>query len=147
MYNRSGIWESWPRNTVFWSVFATNSWFLVKPSANLWISTKNLCFFKTCKNSYTWPLYITDPQYGVQDQHILSFGQFLAWTGDFQCNRTLTPMVLRKNLSFFKTHKNSYTGPLCITDPEYESHDHEMWVMTMKYSVSVSFCNQTGDFH
>jgi hypothetical protein len=22
----------------------------------------------------------------------------------------------------FKTRKNSYTGPLCITDPEYGSH-------------------------
>jgi hypothetical protein len=28
---------------------------------------------------------------------------------------------------FFKSHKNSYTGPLYITDPEYGGHDEEIW--------------------
>jgi hypothetical protein len=34
----------------------------------------------------------------------------------------LTPMDFDKNLKLLKTHKNSYMGPLCITDPEYGPH-------------------------
>jgi hypothetical protein len=41
---------------------------------------------------------------------------------------------LRKNW-FFKTHKNSYTRLICITDREYGGHDK-------KYEVSVSFCHK-----
>jgi hypothetical protein len=39
--------------------------------------SRNLNFFKTCKNSYTGPLCVTDLEYGLYDQKIWSFGQFL----------------------------------------------------------------------
>jgi hypothetical protein len=51
----------------------------------MWILSENVKLFKTCKNSYTRPLWITDPQYGGNDQEISSFGQFLP-----QTNRRLT---------------------------------------------------------
>jgi hypothetical protein len=50
----------------------------------MWILTENLIFFKTHKNSYTWPLCITDLEYGGHDQEIRSFGYFMAQTGDFR---------------------------------------------------------------
>jgi hypothetical protein len=34
--------------------------------------------------------------------------------------------ILFKSLKFFKTHKTSYTGPLRITNLEYEGHDEEI---------------------
>jgi hypothetical protein len=34
--------------------------------------------------------------------------------------------ILSENLNFFKTHKNSYTRLLCITNPEYGGHDQEI---------------------
>jgi hypothetical protein len=58
-------------------------------------------FFKTRKNSYIRPLWITDSEYEV------------IW-------------ILFKSLKFFKTHKTSYTGPLRITNLEYEGHDEEI---------------------
>ncbi len=39
---------------------------------NLCISSENVKIFKTHKNSYTRPLWITDPQYGGHDHKILS---------------------------------------------------------------------------
>jgi hypothetical protein len=35
-------------------------------------------------------------------------------------------MDFERKFDFFKTRKNSYTGPLCITNPEYGGHDHEI---------------------
>jgi hypothetical protein len=35
-------------------------------------------------------------------------------------------MVFERKFDFFKTCKNSYTGPLGTTDPEYESHGLEI---------------------
>jgi hypothetical protein len=89
----------------------------------------------------------------------------------FRWNRRLTPMSFERIFQFFETCKNSYKGPLCITDREYGGHSQEIWsfgqffskqvkiyfffkihkhsymaVMAMKYRVSVSFCRQTGDF-
>jgi hypothetical protein len=46
---------------------------------------------------------------------------------------------LSKNLKFLKTHKNTYMGPLCITDPEYGSHSQEIWSFGQLLA-------QTGDF-
>jgi hypothetical protein len=46
---------------------------------------------------------------------------------------------MRENLSFFKTFKNSYTLPLCITDPQYWDHDQEI----LSFS---EFLPQAGDF-
>jgi hypothetical protein len=40
-------------------------------------------FFKTHKNSYMGPLYITYLEYGAYDQQIQSFVQFSPQTGDF----------------------------------------------------------------
>jgi hypothetical protein len=31
-----------------------------------------------------------------------------------------------QKFDFFKTRKNSSTGPLCITDPEYGGYDKEI---------------------
>jgi hypothetical protein len=31
-------------------------------------------------------------------------------------------MDFEQKINFFKTHNNSYTGPLCVTDPEYGCH-------------------------
>jgi hypothetical protein len=36
---------------------------------------------------------------------------------DFRQNRRLTPTDFERKFEFFKSHKNSYTGPLHITDP------------------------------
>jgi hypothetical protein len=35
--------------------------------------------------------------------------------------------MLSENLIFLKICKNSYTGPFGTTNPEYESHGHEIW--------------------
>jgi hypothetical protein len=34
--------------------------------------------------------------------------------------------ILSQNLNLFKTHKNLYTGPLCVTDLEFELYDQEI---------------------
>jgi hypothetical protein len=103
------------------------------------ILSKNLSFFKTWENSYTGPLCITDPQSGDHNQEKLSSGQFLSRSGDFHQNHRLTPTDLSKNLNFFKTCENSYTGPLCITDLQSGDHNLE------KISFG-QFLPQTGDF-
>jgi hypothetical protein len=33
---------------------------------------------------------------------------------------------MSKNLKILKSRKNSYTEPVCITDPEYGGHDKEI---------------------
>jgi hypothetical protein len=48
-------------------------------------------------------------------------------------------MDFERKFDFFKTHKNSYTGPLCITDPQYVGHDREI-------QSFHQFLPQTGDF-
>jgi hypothetical protein len=35
-------------------------------------------------------------------------------------------MNFERKIKKFKTHKNSYTGPLWITDPQYCGHDQEI---------------------
>jgi hypothetical protein len=40
---------------------------------------------------------------------------------------------------FFQTHKNTYTGPLGTTDPEYGSHD-------TKIQSFGQFLSKIGDF-
>jgi hypothetical protein len=46
---------------------------------------------------------------------------------------------MSKNLNFFKTRKNSYTGPLCLTNSEYGGHDQEI-------QCFGQFMPQTGNF-
>jgi hypothetical protein len=41
-------------------------------------------FFKTHKNAYTRPLYITYKEYGGHAQEIQNFTQFLPQTGDLR---------------------------------------------------------------
>jgi hypothetical protein len=41
-------------------------------------------FFKTSKNSYTWPFHITDLEYGGHGHEIRNFGQFLLQTEDIR---------------------------------------------------------------
>jgi hypothetical protein len=48
-------------------------------------------------------------------------------------------MDFDRKFEFFKTHKNSYTGVLCITDPQYGHHDH-------KILSFGQFNPQAGDF-
>jgi hypothetical protein len=47
--------------------------------------------------------------------------------------------TFQQKIYFFKTRKNSYMGPLCITDLKYEGYDKEIWSFGM-------FLPQTGDF-
>jgi hypothetical protein len=58
--------------------------FSVKPNANtvgFW--AKFFKFFKSCKNLYTRPLCITNPEYVGHGLEIQSFDQFLSKTGIF----------------------------------------------------------------
>jgi hypothetical protein len=48
------------------------------------ILSKKLNFFKTRKNSYTAPLWITDTEYQGHDHEIHSFDQFLSQAVDFR---------------------------------------------------------------
>jgi hypothetical protein len=47
--------------------------------------------------------------------------------------------ILSEILKKIKNHKNSYTGPLRLTDLEYGSHDHEV-------QSFGQFLPQTGNF-
>jgi hypothetical protein len=35
-------------------------------------------------------------------------------------------MDFERKIEIFKTHKNAYTGPLSITNPQYGGHDHSI---------------------
>jgi hypothetical protein len=72
------------------------------------------------------PLWITDPQYGGHDKDIQSFGQFLKETGDFGKTVGQHLHIWSENVKFFKTHKNTNTRPLWITDLQYGVHDQEI---------------------
>jgi hypothetical protein len=48
-------------------------------------------------------------------------------------------MYFERKFKFFKTSKNSYTGPISINDPKYECHDHQIRSFDQ-------FLLQTGDF-
>jgi hypothetical protein len=106
---------------------------------HLWILSKNLSCFKTHKNSYTGLLCITYPGYGCQNQEILSFGQFMHKLAIFVKTVVLYQWISIKIWVFFKTHKKSYMGPLCITDPEYGGHGQEI-------RSFGKFMPQTSDF-
>jgi hypothetical protein len=85
------------------------------------------------------PVGTTDPKYRRHDTEIWSFVQFLLQTGNFLQNLGLTAMDLeRKFVFFFKTRKNSYMGPLEITDPEFGGHGQEIRSFCM-------FLLQSGD--
>jgi hypothetical protein len=77
---------------------------------------ENLNFLKTHNNSYKGPLSIINPEYGSHNKEIRSFSQFLPQNGDFQKNRSLTPMDFERKNNFFETRKNSCTGPLSIAN-------------------------------
>jgi hypothetical protein len=57
-------------------------------------------------------MVVTTQKYGV----LVSLCPILAIFG----------ITVSENLSFFKTYKNSYTGLLCTTDPQYGDHDQEI---------------------
>jgi hypothetical protein len=52
--------------------------------------------------------------------------------------------ILSKNLSFLKTCKNPYTGPLCITDPQFGDHNKKYWVSVSFFSKLVIFAKTVG---
>jgi hypothetical protein len=83
-------------------------------------------FFKTCKNSHTRLLFITDLEYGGHDQEIHSLDQFYCKLATFGKPVGKPLWNLSENLNFFKTHKNSYTGSLCISNLECGGHDQEI---------------------
>jgi hypothetical protein len=49
------------------------------------------------------------------------------------------PMDFERKFEFFQTRKNSYTGSLCTSDPQYEGHDQEIRSFGL-------FLPQTDDF-
>jgi hypothetical protein len=56
-------------------IFITNYIFLIKSKVDpfgFWTD-----FLKTCTNICTRPLCVTDPEYGLYNQEIQNFGQFL----------------------------------------------------------------------
>ena len=126
MYNRSGIRASRPRNTEFRSVFVTNWHFSVKPKANAFgFWAKILNFLRPTKSyiqdHYVYPIWnmgVTTKKYRVS----VSFCHKLR----FSVKPKASLWILWRYLKFFKPGKNLYTGPLCITDPEYGYHDQEM---------------------
>jgi hypothetical protein len=83
-------------------------------------------FFNTHKNFYMGPLCVTNIEYELYEQEICSFGTFFRQQAFFRQNRRLTPTDLIEHLNFLKTHKNSNTISLCITDLEYGGHDQEI---------------------
>jgi hypothetical protein len=89
------------------------------------ILSRILNFFKTQKNLYTQPLCVIDLEFGLYDQEIRSFIQFLPQTDAFRKNRMLTLSDFEPKFDFL-THKNLYTGPLCVTDLEFELYDQEI---------------------
>jgi hypothetical protein len=64
--------------------FCCKQAFLVKLKANHFRFCAKIYFFKTRKNLYMGPLYVTDPEYCIYDQEIYSFDQFLPQTHVFR---------------------------------------------------------------
>jgi hypothetical protein len=60
---------------------------------------------------------VTTKKYGLS----VSFCSKMALFG-----KTVQLWILVEKLNFFKTRKNSYTGQLQITDPQYGGHDQEI---------------------
>ena len=117
MYNWFGIWGSRQWNTKFLSVFAPNWLFSVKLWAlDLWILSDNFSFSKTHKNSYTGPLCLTDRNMGITTKKYWVSVGFGPKQATFGKSIGVTYRFWAKSWVLFKTRKNSYTGPLCITD-------------------------------
>jgi hypothetical protein len=73
------------------------------------------------------PLCVTDLKYVFYHQVIRSFGQFFVANYHFSIKPKANPLrILSRNLKKFKSHKNSYMRPLCVTDSEYELYDSEI---------------------
>jgi hypothetical protein len=67
---------------------------------------------------------VTTMIYGVSFIFIANW--WFTETGDLQENPMLTLMDFEWKFDSFKTHKNSYTGVLYITDTEYGPHAQEI---------------------
>jgi hypothetical protein len=48
-------------------------------------------------------------------------------------------MHFERKFDFFKTHKKSYTGSLCITDLQYGGHDKEIQSFYQFLPQTVNF--------
>jgi hypothetical protein len=72
------------------------------------------------------PLCITGLEYGLYDQEIQSFGQFLPQIDVFSTTEGKLLRILSRILKFFKTQKNRYTQPLCVIDLEFGLYDQEI---------------------
>ena len=64
-------------------------------------------------------MVLTAKKYGVS----VSFCSKLAFFGKTEGKHLL---ILCRDLKNFKTPKNLYTRPLCITNPEYGPHNQEI---------------------
>jgi hypothetical protein len=81
------------------------------------------------------PIGTTNLEYGGMTQKYRVSVHFCRKLGIFG----KTVGMLSKNLNFLKIRKNSYTGPFGTTNPEYESHGHEI-------RSFGPFSPQTGNF-
>jgi hypothetical protein len=52
-------------------------------------------------------------------------------------------MDFEQKFEFFKTHKNSYTGPLRITDLEYGGHDQVIQKFRSVFAANYRFFAKT----
>jgi hypothetical protein len=71
-------------------------------------------------------------KYGVSTSFHRKLAIFGKTVGSHQC-------ILSENLIFFKTHENTYTGPLGNTDLEYRRHETEI-------QSFIQFLPETGNF-
>jgi hypothetical protein len=73
---------------------------------------------------------------------LLNFEKFYIFQNDkiyVQYLNVELNLYMRQNMKFFKTHKNLYTRPLCLTDPEYELYDQEVRSFGQFLSQTVIF--------
>jgi hypothetical protein len=61
----------------------------------------------------------------------------------FHSNQRITLLDFSRNLDFLKTHKNLYTKPLCITNPEYELHVQEIRIFGQILPQTSFFLGKT----
>jgi hypothetical protein len=97
--------------------------FSVKTKAHLWILSQNL---KIWKNLGKQTLCITDPKYGLYDQEIQTFDQFLPQTVIFLVKPNPNTLDFEPKFEE-KIGKNLCKPSLCITNLEYKICDQEIW--------------------
>jgi hypothetical protein len=72
------------------------------------------------------PFGTIDPEYGVTAKKYGVSISFCRKQTIFSKTMGYDLWILSENLNFFKTHNNSYMGPLGTTDLEYGGHGQEI---------------------